>query len=228
MTNSSICASLALIATLTLTLSPEKTLIVYENVSEHIQSVRAVESQHFFFFKKHLTLQFSAPVSIHSGAQTSVVSVWVSVFWSSQPDVLIFLHFLFLFLSNPVSRTPPPPPPLTLWACVYVWASVCVCFGHNVTAPCPLCTRMGPLSVHVSMCVCFLYGELDSCGYCSLLTLSSWCQAELSKPSGKLNQKKLLLHASPSKYWKKGSSTCTDLKTLQKRMALQARLQGLA
>lgn len=112
--------------------------------------------------------------------------------------------------------------------CMYERLCVCVCFGHNVTAPCPLCTRMGPLSVHVSMCVCFLYGELDSCGYCSLLTLSSWCQAELSKPSGKLNQKKLLLHASPSKYWKKGSSTCTDLKTLQKRMALQARLQGLA
>jgi len=37
-------------------------------------------------------------------------------------------------LSTLVSRHPPPPPPL------------CVCFGHNVTAPCPLCVRMGPLS----------------------------------------------------------------------------------
>lgn len=132
-------------------LLPEKTMRAYRIVSEHFQCQSSWKQHVFFcfFFKGSLPCS-SVLLSIHSGAQSSVLSVWASVFWSPQPDFLTFLHFLFLFLSNAVSRTPP----LTLQACVYVLASMCVCvFWSQRHYTLPTMYKNGP-SVCACKCVC--------------------------------------------------------------------------
>lgn len=69
-------------------------------------------------------------------------------------------HFDKLSLSVPVSLSS-----LVSSSSSSASSSPSKCFGH-VTAPCPLCVRMGPLSV----LACFLRGGLDSCGRFTLLT----------------------------------------------------------
>lgn len=174
-------------------IAPEKTLIADRNVSEHFQVSEQLKVTVSFFKKRHLTLQFSAPV-----LSTQVLELLSFLFGHLSSDILTFLHFLFLFLSNPVSLKPCFPyssSSSTDSPSMCVCVSVCVCvFWSQRHCSLPTLCKNGPsVCACKCVCVCFLYGELDSCGYCSLLTLSPWCQAELSKPGGKLNQKKLYM-----------------------------------
>lgn len=148
MTNSAVCESLALIATLTVYFQRKPWELIES--SQNIFSVRAVESQHFFFFLwRHLTLQFSAPVY---PLRCSILCPFCLGICLLVPSARLLD---ISSLSVPVSLKPcfPYSSSDSPSMCVCVSVCVCVCFGHNVTAPCPLCTRMGPLSAHVSVCV---------------------------------------------------------------------------